>query len=1034
MDSLSEASNINEIRKLLSGTTWDLTIAYQQTLNRILDLPHNRANLAKRALIWVCYSERPLNAEELQHALAIEEGNSILDEENLTHHRLIVSACMGLLVLGHDNIFNLVHLTAYEFFRKTTWFDLQASQYFITKSCLAYLSYKPFSTGPSADLSSFQKRLTDMPFARYAACFWGRHAIHVQKKIMELVLPFLENTNIRASCTQLVYYRERKDPELQLTTFQRLPTGRSSLQTVCREGLLLFTERLLANGADISETDDQGWTPLISAASYGQQEVLNFLIGWPLSSDETLETRLNIQDRHGWTALFWCVLKGNLEGASRLLDAGASTDVRDLSGWTSSDWAAYTGNADFLRLVKLPVPRLDLLSLNDFLTPWRFNGAEREVVTFKYLKPAYLAIASQNLETLNTIILNANHDDRVAEQMEALTAALSNVECISSLDSGVGTHHFTTRLLDQAIKLNHLELVKILVELGADLGPIKIEKNHLTPLHVAIACCKTPEIPAFLVTRGANIDARDKRGLTSLDRALVSGSKAVFDMLLEVADAETVRDVNLEHLWRNDFENISLEGTCFNGSHGLSLDLLEREMVRAELQLEDQFCEEAALPHPNKIQRYIKTQILEVSESTAKYPEDENTMDNIHSDIIQALVARGLDVNKPDEEGKTALFYAVKASSLHGVEALIKNGSNVNAQDNADKTVLHDLYGVGTDVIKLLLERGAAIDSKDNNGKTPLHRIFLRQDTFSRMDVERAQFLVSQGANVNVCDARGVSLLHTLASVRYHKTEWFDLIETILSLSTEAAKNLVCEYGYFRDPPRYDEEVESKAAFVKHQETPLAVAIRKFNWPIIERLIKHGARVHNTASISWRECALSEDFNAPEHKEHIKILLSYLKDQNVLLNAIGRALEPEDLPEGALYSTEGDWDQVKAWYLAHSSRDEKSSISSTFGPYASTTTNGEIKHKELLGKAVLLLIDCGADVNEKNIEGITPLHAAASSPRALRIVQALVEKGADPFALDKNGKTPLDYGRAAGCEQIISVLSGDCPTNTNPRR
>lgn len=96
--------------------------------------------------------------------------------------------------------------------------------------------------------------------------------------------------------------------------------------------------------------------------------------------------------------------------------------------------------------------------------------------------------------------------------------------------------------------------------------------------------------------------------------------------------------------------------------------------------------------------------------------------------------------------------------------------------------------------------------------------------------------------------------------------------------------------------------------------------------------------------------------------------------------------------DAAIY---GDYDKVKTIVEKHpdciTHKDE----------YGFTVLHGlaEEEHYEILQ----FLIDNGANVNEKNEDGITPLHLAAWP----EIVEILVKNGADLEAKSNAGETPL---------------------------
>src|SRR5205807_2578820 len=85
MDAILGEVTISQRRKKLEEMARGngLSDAYTATLTRLKAQKGNRSILGLKVLMWVMYSERPLLAKELCHALGVEVGTADMDIENV---------------------------------------------------------------------------------------------------------------------------------------------------------------------------------------------------------------------------------------------------------------------------------------------------------------------------------------------------------------------------------------------------------------------------------------------------------------------------------------------------------------------------------------------------------------------------------------------------------------------------------------------------------------------------------------------------------------------------------------------------------------------------------------------------------------------------------------------------------------------------------------------------------------------------------------------------------------------------------------
>ena len=117
-----------------------LSDAYTATLTRLKAQKGNKPSLGLRVLMWVLYSERPLQAQELRQALGVEIGSTDLDPENIPALRTLLSSCLGLVTVEvSSSTVRLVHFTLQEhLLSDATLFHTPHA--IIAEACLTYLN------------------------------------------------------------------------------------------------------------------------------------------------------------------------------------------------------------------------------------------------------------------------------------------------------------------------------------------------------------------------------------------------------------------------------------------------------------------------------------------------------------------------------------------------------------------------------------------------------------------------------------------------------------------------------------------------------------------------------------------------------------------------------------------------------------------------------------------------------------------------------------------------------------------------------
>ena len=324
-----------------------LDSAYKDALDRIDgQLPGHR-DLARRALSWITYAQRPLTGNELRHALAIELGESALDTDNMDNLEEIISVCAGLITVDQESsTIRLVHYTTQEYFERIHSDWNPAAQEEIAVACLTYLSFDIFKSGSCASDEAFEQRLAQNEFFDYSAQYWNEHIRPIQANTADLALAFLHDQALVDSTCQCAFATKHKYSGYT----QCFPRQSSGLHLAAKYGLLELIERLLMDNnartniiADSKNGD--GRTPLSLAAGGGHVAVVQFFI-------DREDIDINSRDWNGRTPLAFSAEQGYTNVVQLLIKRrDIEADPKDKYGQTPLSLAAQNGHKALMQLL-----------------------------------------------------------------------------------------------------------------------------------------------------------------------------------------------------------------------------------------------------------------------------------------------------------------------------------------------------------------------------------------------------------------------------------------------------------------------------------------------------------------------------------------------------------------------------------------------------------------------------------------------------------------------------------------------------------
>ena len=474
---------------------------------------------------------------------------------------------------------------------------------------------------------------------------------------------------------------------------------------------------LIENGADVNARTNEDCTPLMTACDYGySSEAVKFLIEHGANVDH--------QDWNGQTAVHYavnCNSYSSIDALSCLIENGADVNARTYDGRTPLMIATARG------YIKVAMYLIDhgaevhdrTAALHnavhcsctdpsscEILSCMFENGGDVNAKTFGNRTPLMTAAEKGQIKVVTYLI------EHGVRSTNSTTSDYVNLRD----DNGQTALHHAVQCFDPV----SCEILSCLIEHGGD---VNSTYDNCTPLMIAAERGQM-KLVTFLIEHGANLDRRDKDDQTALHYA-VCGS----DVSCEILSYLIENGAEVNAFTRHD-NCTPLMLACKYGHLNAVTSLIEHG---AKVNLQDAFGNTAVY------------YALNYSDGS---PE-----------VLSCLMRDRAAVNNAcRRDNCTPLMMACQYGHMNAVTFLIEHGANMDLQDEDGNTALH--YAVNAGAVDTLLDLGALhlIPVCTKHGLTPLLQASNRRNSEKvKCLIQRPEITKEQ--KIEALDLLGASII-----------------------------------------------------------------------------------------------------------------------------------------------------------------------------------------------------------------------------------------------------------------------------------
>jgi ankyrin repeat protein len=479
---------------------------------------------------------------------------------------------------------------------------------------------------------------------------------------------------------------------------------------------------------------------------------------------------LNFKVQRGYTLMHVLANYDLAKSMSKFLaESEVEADTVDRAGRTPLSYAAALGNE---AVVMLLVSRADVdPNLGD-------STCGRSPLLYA-AELSYAQTVTQR--SLRTVQLLAAHNDVRLDARDdqgwtalAYAASSGNTAVVQWLMNQKGvninsTDNYGSTPLARAAQGGHVEVLKLLLN-RQDNSADQHDHRFCTPLAQAAMNGREETVRLLLMCKNVSADAIDREGRTPISYAAARGSEVVVQLLIQSARVEVDK---------KDFRGLTPLAHAARAGHEHVVRLLLSCEGVAQDSRDETGMTPLALAAKNGRVEVVRLLLLYVGIDVDSKDADSWTpffhaAAGPHTEVMQLLLQTGLvNINQIDRSGMTPLMYAGRRDYLNTAEAfrllLEYPGVEVNRQDNSGKSALtHAASGGNHEVVRMLLTRGdVQVNVRDARKQTPLMHAALWPRGVAVIKI----LLERDDIKINWQDANGQTALSIAAACRDSEAE-----------------------------------------------------------------------------------------------------------------------------------------------------------------------------------------------------------------------------------------------------------------------